>query len=907
MGEGIRLGVISRGVEPCGRRAEDEAFELTQALGLATSWAASATGLELLDDAGPVRVTLVPPGAAAAGLTGDWLVETPGRDVPATSDAPLDGQRGEHLLRRARARHGQHRLPGLRGRLLGRGRSPRHRADRRHRACPARATCAARTGASWRCSTRSSSGTGTASGWSSSTAPMSCSWRPRRPSPHHRPRQPRPSASLPRHHRPRRRRQLLCRPDGQALPVDAGSKARRVGVPLRAPRSARAWPARWRCRALGALVPLLLVTRPSGRRRRGPATASAAARGRGRGLRGAGVPGRHPRRERRSASSSSRPAASGSSAPTGPSRPIRSWTSPTASSITPSAASSGWRSTPASTRTAASSSCTRGATTGPPSSAASPCRAERRPDRYGPRRAGTARGHRAGAARAARRSGRRTRAACWPSTSTACSSSASVTAAPGNDPLRHGLDRCSLQGKLLRLDVDAGSPYAIPADNGFAGRSGCATRDPRHRPAQPMALQRRPPERRRLHRRRRARAAGKRWTSCRAVARGASFGWSDMEGPDCLGDRPCDPAAHLPPAVAYRHDDATGHCAIIGGYAYRGAAGTLPSGTYLFGDHCSGVIWAVPVDELVAGTAAAARGRPARPGPWAARLVRRGRRRRALPGHERWLRPPRGIGRQPGLRRRGRQTRHAAAGPATQPRGGAGRPGGCRRVGSSPPRWAPSSRTMASKASSPASPRATMRTRERGAMSSSQAEDVEGLPPREAQGRQRPRPAGTAAAARPCPRGWSGGCARTTPPAPPARPGGGCPWRPSPASCRCRTRCRPGRAGRCPPRHSAWRRRRSTSARRVGWNVVKGPSRSASALRSRMLPKVPRIMTSWWPRRAPYELNSAGVTPRSWSHWPAGLQAGMTPAGEMWSVVTESPSTASTRAPRMALMGEGSA
>jgi heat shock protein HslJ len=73
-GARIRLGVVSRGVEPCGRRAEDEAFDLTQALGLATTWTASATGLDLLDDGGSVRVALVPPGAAAAGLTGDWLV-----------------------------------------------------------------------------------------------------------------------------------------------------------------------------------------------------------------------------------------------------------------------------------------------------------------------------------------------------------------------------------------------------------------------------------------------------------------------------------------------------------------------------------------------------------------------------------------------------------------------------------------------------------------------------------------------------------------------------------------------------------------------------------------------------------------------------------------------------------------
>ncbi len=86
-----------------------------------------------------------------------------------------------------------------------------------------------------------------------------------------------------------------------------------------------------------------------------------------------------------------------------------------------------------------------------------------------------------------------------------------------------------------------------------------------------------------------------------------------------------------------------------------------------------------------------------------------------------------------------------------------------------------------------------------------------------------------------------------------------------------------------------------------------GPSfPSASRLRRRMLPNVPRIMTSWWPRRAPYELKSTGATPRPWSQPPAGDHAGIEPAGEMWSVVTESPSQARTRAPAMSTTGAGS-
>ena len=74
-----------------------------------------------------------------------------------------------------------------------------------------------------------------------------------------------------------------------------------------------------------------------------------------------------------------------------------------------------------------------------------------------------------------------------------------------------------------------------------------------------------------------------------------------------------------------------------------------------------------------------------------------------------------------------------------------------------------------------------------------------------------------------------------------------------------------------------------------------------------MLANVPRIITSWWPRRAPYELNSRGSTPRSISHAPAGEVRAMLPAGEMWSVVTLSPSMASTRASSTSATGAGSA
>ena len=39
------------------------------------------------------------------------------------------------------------------------------------------------------------------------------------------------------------------------------------------------------------------------------------------------------------------------------------------------------------------------------------------------------------------------------------------------------------------------------------------------------------------------------------------------------------------------------------------------------------------------------------------------------------------------------------------------------------------------------------------------------------------------------------------------------------------------------------------------------------------------------------------MTPCSFSHWPAGDDSLIAPAGEMWSVVIESPKSAMARAP----------
>ena len=173
----------------------------------------------------------------------------------------------------------------------------------------------------------------------------------------------------------------------------------------------------------------------------------------------------------------------------------------------------------------------------------------------------------------------------------------------GNDPAGAGQDRASLLASFLRLDVDRGFPYAVSLDNGFA--------DDREARGEIHAIGLRNPWRFSVDA-----ATGhvyigdvgqSDWEEIDVLApvpREPSFGWSVMEGEDCFYGRACDPAAHIAPVIAYPHvDGEVGHCSVVGGYVYHGAAGSLPDGTYLYADYCSGTLWAVPVEQLRAGLA----------------------------------------------------------------------------------------------------------------------------------------------------------------------------------------------------------------------------------------------------------------------------------------------------------------
>ena len=78
------------------------------------------------------------------------------------------------------------------------------------------------------------------------------------------------------------------------------------------------------------------------------------------------------------------------------------------------------------------------------------------------------------------------------------------------------------------------------------------------------------------------------------AGRGANFGWSAFEGSRRYNvDQPAEGAT--PPIYAYEHGDAG--CSVSGGAVYRGAGVPALVGWYVFGDYCSGNLYALRTEN----------------------------------------------------------------------------------------------------------------------------------------------------------------------------------------------------------------------------------------------------------------------------------------------------------------------
>ncbi len=158
----------------------------------------------------------------------------------------------------------------------------------------------------------------------------------------------------------------------------------------------------------------------------------------------------------------------------------------------------------------------------------------------------------------------------------------------GGDPLGNGQRLDTLLGKILRLDVDAGAPYAIPDDNPFRGRAGArpeiwayGLRNPFRiavdRPTGDLYIgdvgQNRVEE-----------------IDVGLAARrgGENYGWNVTEGTQCFSPASgCDRSGQTPPVHEYGHSEG---CSVTGGVVYRGCRLPDLAGTYFFGDFCTGLV-----------------------------------------------------------------------------------------------------------------------------------------------------------------------------------------------------------------------------------------------------------------------------------------------------------------------------
>ncbi len=157
------------------------------------------------------------------------------------------------------------------------------------------------------------------------------------------------------------------------------------------------------------------------------------------------------------------------------------------------------------------------------------------------------------------------------------------------DPQGNGQSLNTLLGKILRIDVDGGTPYAIPPDNPFVNEAGSKP--------EIWAYGLRNPWRFSFDHLTGDLYIGdvgqNQWEEIDYLPAGSpggtNFGWNYFEGLHPYGNQA--PPAGLntvQPVAEYSHDQG---CSVTGGVVYRGKSLPEWQGVYLYGDYCSGNIW----------------------------------------------------------------------------------------------------------------------------------------------------------------------------------------------------------------------------------------------------------------------------------------------------------------------------
>ena len=168
----------------------------------------------------------------------------------------------------------------------------------------------------------------------------------------------------------------------------------------------------------------------------------------------------------------------------------------------------------------------------------------------------------------------------------------------GGDPQDRAQNNQSLLGKMLRIDVDNGSPYSIPDDNPFVGDGGGVKEE-----IFMMGL--RNPWRWSFDRQTGDMYIGDvgqgAWEEVDVVPvadqNGANLGWDEVEGMVCFNDQEpvadpdCTLANYTAPVTVYENPPGDDSRSITGGYVYRGSCYPDLVGTYFYGDYVTDQVW----------------------------------------------------------------------------------------------------------------------------------------------------------------------------------------------------------------------------------------------------------------------------------------------------------------------------
>ena len=149
-----------------------------------------------------------------------------------------------------------------------------------------------------------------------------------------------------------------------------------------------------------------------------------------------------------------------------------------------------------------------------------------------------------------------------------------------------------LLGKILRLDVNSGSPYGIPAGNPFYNNPDLNIRK------EIWSYGLRNPWRISFDRQTGDMFIGDVGQGSReeidfqsaASTGGENYGWRVMEGSLCYNATNCNQSGKVFPIAEYDH--ASG-CSVTGGYMYRGTMFPSMNGHYFYGDFCSGRLFSL--------------------------------------------------------------------------------------------------------------------------------------------------------------------------------------------------------------------------------------------------------------------------------------------------------------------------